>query len=113
MHLHDSTGGRMTMAQIPPEQCLDMAALRREIDRLDREIVALLAQRQLYIERAAEIKSERADIRDEGRVADVIAKVVAEAARAGLDPAIADAVWRELIERSIAHELSAFDAKLR
>lgn len=95
----------------PPEKCLDMAALRHEIDRVDRELVALLASRQRYIERAAEIKSERGCVRDEGRIADVLAKVAAEALRVGLDPAIAQAVWRELIERSIAHELSAFDAK--
>lgn len=101
----------MTMTQTPPENCPDMPTLRREIDRIDRELVALLAQRQRYIERAAEIKSERVRIRDEGRIADVVAKVVAEAHRAGLDPIIAEAVWRELIERSIAHEFSAFDAK--
>ncbi len=94
----------------PPERCRDMSELRREIDRIDRALVALLAQRQSYIERAAVIKSERIRIRDEARIADVFAKVLAEAARAGLSPAIAEPVWRELVERCIAHELAAFDA---
>ncbi|HUO91840.1 MAG TPA: chorismate mutase [Rhizomicrobium sp.] len=94
-----------------PEQCLDMPALRREIDRLDRALVALLAERQRYIERAAIIKQDRGRVRDEGRIEDVIAKVVAEAKRLGLSPAIAEPVWRELVERSIAHEFVAFDAK--
>ncbi len=96
---------------MPPECCRDMPELRREIDRIDRALVALLAQRQRYIERAAIIKSERIRIRDEERIADVLAKVLAEAARAGLSPAIAEPVWRELVERSIAHELAAFDAR--
>lgn len=88
-----------------------MTELRREIDRLARDLVALLAQRQRYIERAAILKSERLRIRDEARIADVIAKVLAEAARCGLSAAIAGPVWRELVERSIAHEFEAFDAK--
>lgn len=96
---------------LPPENCRDMGELRREIDRIDRALVALLAQRQGYIERAAAIKSERLRIRDEDRIEDVITKVLAEAARLGLSAAIAEPVWRELMERSIAHEFDAFDAR--
>jgi len=103
----------MPEAATPPEACGDMTALRREIDRIDRALVRLLAERQSYIERAAIIKSERIRIRDEARIADVIGKVVAEARRAGLSPAIAEPVWREIVERSIAHEFDAFDARRR
>lgn len=88
-----------------------MAELRQEIDRLDRTLVQILAERQRYIARAAEIKSTRATVRDEDRVEDVIAKVVAEAKRAGLSVDIAEPVWRELVERSIAYEFKAYDAK--
>jgi isochorismate pyruvate lyase len=96
----------------PPDQCLNMADLRAEIDRLDRALVRLLSERQRYIERAAEIKSKRSDIRDEARIADVLAKVAAEAAKEGLKPEIARAVWRELMERCIAHEMDAFEARI-
>jgi len=99
------------VSETRPADCQDMSQLRREIDRLDRLLVGLLAQRQAYIERAAEIKPQRGHVRDEARIADVIAKVVAEAKRVGLSPAIAEPVWRELVERSIAHEFVAFDAK--
>jgi chorismate mutase len=34
-----------------PQQCRDMPELRAQIDRLDRELVAMLAMRQRYIER--------------------------------------------------------------
>jgi chorismate mutase len=40
-----------------------------------------------------------------------VQNVVAEAKRKGLSPDIAEAVWRSLIEASIAHEFKAFDAK--
>ena len=90
-----------------------MLAVRDEIDRLDRALVQLLSERQRYIERAAEIKSERAAVRDEARIEDVIGKVMAEARRAGLNLEIAEPVWRTLVERSIAYEFKAFDEKVQ
>jgi len=96
-----------------PSQCRTMSQLRAEIDRLDRTLVALLALRQRYIERAAELKTERSAVRDEARIADVIAKVLAEAHNKGLNPEIAEPVWRALIERSIAYEFDVFDTKLQ
>lgn len=86
-----------------------MAELRAEIDRLDRMLVELLSQRQRYIERAAEIKAHREQIRDEARIADVLEKVTAAAEESGLKPEIARAVWRELMENSIALEMNCFE----
>jgi len=94
-----------------PEDCADMARLRDAIDALDARLVRLLALRQAYIERAAVLKTDRGTVRDEARIEDVVTKVMAEARAAGLSPAIAESVWRVLIERSIAHELAKFDAK--
>lgn len=87
-----------------------MADLRVQIDRLDESLVELLSQRQRYIERAAEIKAYRHQIRDETRIADVLAKVTKAAATAGLDPKIAQAVWRTLVESSIQLEMARFEA---
>ena len=98
-------------APVSPEACSSMAELREAIDRLDRRLVALLAQRQRYIERAALLKQSRAAVRDEERVEEVIAKVVAEGHKAGLSPDIAVPVWRSLIDASIVHEFGAFDRK--
>jgi isochorismate pyruvate lyase len=92
-----------------PEHCRDMAELRAEIDRLDHALVTMLAERQRYIERAAEIKQDRNVVRDTARIEDVVAKVLMAARKAGLDSKIAEPVWRMLIERCIAHELDRFD----
>jgi len=89
--------------------CRTMTDLRCEIDRLDRALVALMAERQTYIERAAEIKQTRAAVHDSARIEDVVIKVLAAAKEAGLSPAIAEPVWRTLIDRCIAHEFVAFD----
>jgi len=92
-------------------KCNTMQEVRREIDRLDRELVKLLAERQGYIEQAGRIKGERSAVRDDARIEDVVEKVLAEAERAGLSPAIAEPLWRLLIEKSIEHEYTVFDAK--
>jgi len=86
-----------------------MSELRAEIDRVDRAVVTLLAERQSYIERAAVLKPSRDVVHDDARIADVISKVLAEAAKAGLRAEIAEPVWRVLIARSIAHEFETFD----
>jgi isochorismate pyruvate lyase len=90
-----------------------MTELRTEIDRLDRSLVRLLSRRQRYIERAAEIKQQRSEIRDESRIADVLAKVAVAAGKEGLDPALAGAVWRVLMEKSITLEFAAYDQRSR
>ncbi len=94
-----------------PENCGSMDELRVAIDALDEKLVALLARRQTYIERAAELKSGRDQVRDPARIEDVVQKVVVAAKAAQLNPAIAEPVWRTLIEASIAHEFEAFDKK--
>lgn len=97
--------------KIPPADCADMPALRAQIDRLDRLLVGLLAERQGYIERAAIIKKDRSVVRDDARIEAVVSKVLAEAKRVGLSATIAEPVWRTLIARCIAHEFEKFDAK--
>jgi isochorismate pyruvate lyase len=93
----------------PAEKCGSMAELRQAIDVLDARLVALLAVRQAYIERAAQLKTGRDQVRDPERIEDVVAKVIAEGRKAGLSPDIAEPVWRTLIEASIRHEFEAFD----
>lgn len=86
-----------------------MAEVRAEIDALDRDIVALLADRLHYIDEAARIKKDRAAVRDEARIADVLIKVEAEAQRLGADPRVVASAYRALVEASIMHEFEKFD----
>lgn len=87
-----------------------MADVRHEVDRLDRALVKLLVERQSFMDAAARIKGSRDAVHDRARIEDVVSKVLAEAKRQGLAPAIAEPVWRTLIDRCIAYEFEAFDA---
>lgn len=87
-----------------PEHCQSMDDVRAGVDELDRELVRLLVIRQGYMEAAARIKPALEDVRVPWRIEEVVEKVLAAAGREGLSPRIAEPVWRELIERCIAHE---------
>ena len=71
--------------------------------------MALLADRLHFIGEAARIKASRDAVRDEPRIEDVVAKVRASATAAGMNPDFIEPLYRDLIERSIAHELGEFD----
>jgi isochorismate pyruvate lyase len=88
-----------------------MADVRVGVDALDRALVALLAERQRYMDAAARIKPTRDLVRDDARIEEVVERVKAAATKAGLSHDIAEPVWRLLIERCIAHELEAFDGE--
>ncbi len=92
-----------------PEDCADMAQVRAGVDALDRALVTLLAERQRYMDAAARIKPSRDRVHDAARIEDVVAKVRASAAAAGLSPEIAEPVWRTLVDRCIAYEFAVWD----
>jgi isochorismate pyruvate lyase len=86
-----------------------MIDVRHEVDRIDRLLVALLEERQSFMDAAARIKGARKAVLDRPRIEDVVSKVKAEAERQGLSAAIAEPVWRTLIDRCIAYEFESFD----
>lgn len=86
-----------------------MSDVRAGVDEIDRMLVALLRRRQAYMDAAARIKPSRSVVRDEVRVRQVLDNVQAEAERHGLSWAIAEPVWRTMIERCISHELEVYD----
>ncbi len=96
-------------ARVDPAACTTMAEVRQGGDALDRALVALLAERQRYMDAAARIKPNRDAVHDQDRIEDVVAKVLVSAEAHHLSPDIAEPVWRLLIDRCIAHEFSTYD----
>lgn len=94
-----------------PADCATMTEVRQGVDALDRALVKLLAERQGFMDAAARIKPHRGVVRDEARIEDVVTKVKAAAREAGLSEAIAEPVWRTLIDRCIAYEFGSWDKR--
>ena len=100
-------------ARVDPAACKSMAEVRQGVDALDRALVALLAERQRYMDAAARIKPNRDAVHDDARIEDVVSKVLTSAEAHHLSPDIAEPVWRLLIDRCIAHEFSTYDRTRR
>jgi isochorismate pyruvate lyase len=87
-----------------------MADVRAGVDAIDQQLVALLAARFSYMDAAARIKTDRSAVRDEARKAEVIVNVRDAAAAHRLPPGLVEAIWEQLVERSIAYEFERWDA---
>lgn len=85
------------------ERALD--PFRAEIDRIDAEIVALLARRMEVVKHVIAVKkTEGLAALLPDRVEDVVEKVTARAETEGVPPELAEKLWRLMIEWVIAYE---------
>ncbi|WP_050603175.1 chorismate mutase [Ruegeria sp. 6PALISEP08] len=89
----------------PPQHCNTMQDLRVEIDKLDRQLIEMLVTRASYIDRASQLKpGEGLPARIPARVEEVVQRVRASSDALGMDPDLAEKLWRILIDWSIARE---------
>jgi isochorismate pyruvate lyase len=79
--------------------------LRARIDAIDEQLVALIAERMSIVDEVVTVKHAHGlPARLDGRVEEVVARVRARAERLGAPPALAEVVWRTMIEWVIAYE---------
>lgn len=105
------TGGRLRYRESPvmtrstADEIETMADLRVCIEQIDSELVSLLAERERYTDRAPDLKArEGIAANAPGRVEAVLTNVREKAQARGLDPELAEAMWRIMIETVIARE---------
>lgn len=89
--------------------CADMAEIRREIDRMDRILVPLLAERLDYVRQAAAFKDSRSAVVVPWRIEEVVANARVLAADHGADPHVMERIYRALVDASIALEGATYD----
>lgn len=87
-------------------ECSSIEDVRDNIDRIDRKIVTLLAERGAYVKRAAAFKQTTDDVRAPQRVEQVIAKVTALADELHANAAVTEQVYRAMIAGFIEAELA-------
>ncbi len=92
-----------------PESYGTMEQVRAGVDMIDRQLVALLAERFAHMRAAARIKADRGAVRDEARKAQVIANARREAEQLGVPADVVASLWDQLVEASIAYEMTEFD----
>ncbi len=93
--------------QVPvkkPDECSTIDEVRAEIDRLDEQIVAALGQRFAYVKAVTRFKKTMADVQATERIRVVLASRRQWAVDVGLDPAVIEQIYRDLIAYFIAEE---------
>ncbi|RPH58343.1 MAG: chorismate mutase [Burkholderiales bacterium] len=91
----------------------NLAEVRAAIDRLDEQIVELVAERAMYVKDAARFKADASQVAAPARQAQVFAKVRGLAARhdrgfEGLEDVV-EATWRAMVAAFVAQEARHFD----
>jgi isochorismate pyruvate lyase len=96
-----------------PADCVTKEDVRTEIDRIDRQLIALFAERHRYVTRMAEIKTDPHEANDPTRTAAVIDKQRRRAAELDLDEDQAALIWTTLIDWNINYEKGIIAARKR
>ncbi len=87
---------------------MELEEIRQEIDKIDAKIIELLSKRSDLVTAAGELKKDEQGVWDPKRVEQVINKVKSKAVGAGLDPDIAEKIYRAIISCFIDRELKEF-----
>jgi isochorismate pyruvate lyase len=93
------------MTNKAPKDCADLSDVRVEIDRCDKALVDLIAERFGYVERAWQIKlglGQEANV--PWRNQQVFDRVRARAAERGIPPDMCEALWRQMVGWFIQYE---------
>ncbi|QHF47045.1 chorismate mutase [Pseudomonas sp. S35] len=85
--------------------CNTLEEVRDNIDRLDQQIVSLLAERGGYVSQAARFKKNADAVKAPQRVEQVIAKVRDLSHTLGANPDVTEQVYRAMISAFIQQEL--------
>ena len=84
--------------------CATLGEVRDNIDRIDRAIIAAMAERGKYVHEAARFKKNPADVEAPQRVEQVVRKAKALAAEDGLSPEVAEATYRAMVRAFTTYE---------
>ena len=86
--------------------CRSIEEVRSNIDRIDRQMVTLLADRGGYVKQAARFKKTSDDVKAPQRVEQIIAKVTALSIELGANASVTEQVYRAMISGFVDAELA-------
>ena len=84
--------------------CRTLGEVRSNIDRIDREIVRLMAERGQYVREASRFKRDPATVEVPARAEAVVRHAETLAAADGLPPQIAEATYRAMLHAFTEYE---------
>jgi len=88
--------------------CNSLEETRTEIDKLDNQIVELIAARNAYVKQLAHFKNSVDEIKSEDRITDVISRARAKAIELDLSPNLINELFIRMIDEMVENEISEF-----
>jgi isochorismate pyruvate lyase len=89
--------------------CKSLKDVRSNIDRIDNEIIRIIAERGDYVRQASKFKKDAQDVKSSDRVEAVIQKVRLLSEKYGANPDMAEELYRKMIAGFIDMEMNEFN----
>ncbi len=91
------------------KECNTLEEARSEIDKVDEEIVKLIAKRNDYIKQIAHFKTSVDEVKAEDRISEVISKVREQAISLDLSPNLINDLYVRMIDGMVESEIAEFN----
>jgi isochorismate pyruvate lyase len=91
------------------KQCNTLEEARDEIDKVDEEIVKLIAKRNDYIKQIAHFKTSIDEVKAEDRISEVISRVRSQAISLDLSPNLINDLYVRMIDGMVESEIAEFN----
>ena len=92
--------------RLAPEECAGMEEIRREIDHLDRAVIAILGRRFRYVLAASKFKTSETSVRAPERFKTMLTKRREWADAEGLSPDAIEKMYTDLVNHFIEEEMN-------
>jgi len=98
----------MEAREMEVKRCKTLDEAREEIDKVDEEIVRLIAKRNAYIKQIAHFKNSVEEVKAEDRIAAVISRAREQAISLGLSPNLINDLYVRMINAMVESEVAEF-----
>lgn len=92
-------------------ECKNLDEVRENIDKIDNQIIKLIAERGLFVKQASKFKKDSEDVKAPERVEKIIIKVRGLATEYGASPDMVEKLYREMIAGFIKLEMNEFNSQ--
>ncbi len=89
-----------------PGECTTIEEVRSEIDRIDRTLIEIIAQRRDYVHAVMQFKRNETDVHAHDRQRQVASTRRSWAEEEGLSPDMIEGLFRAMVDHFIAEELA-------
>jgi isochorismate pyruvate lyase len=88
--------------------CNSLEEVRAEVDKVDAEILKLIAKRKDYIKQAAKFKHSVEEIKTDDRIDEVLSNARHNALRLGVSPDLVTTIYKAMIDDMVEAEIAQF-----